>query len=85
MKFLRIVGLVSVLGVCSLLKPFLGLETARAGGSLYDESYSYGCYVDCCETGWSAEGFGDSVDEAWRNVTCSGHGGMCGTIECEQL
>jgi hypothetical protein len=71
MKLLRMVGLVSLLAVA-------GLETASAGGGAY-----YGCWVDCCQTGYSAGGFGDTVDQAWQNLSCEGHGGMCGTIECE--
>ena len=70
---LRAAGLVSIFAICSL-------NSARASGG-----YSYRCDVACCQSGWSGEGFGDTVDEAWQNVTCEGHGGMCGTIECEEL
>ncbi len=71
MKLLRMVGLVSLLAVA-------GLETAGAVGGSY-----YGCWVDCCSPGVSAGGYGDTVDQAWQNLSCEGYGGMCGTIECE--
>jgi hypothetical protein len=79
MKLLRLAGLVSLFAVCSMLMPFAGLETARAASDYY------GCWTDCCERGVSAGGFGSTVDEAYQNLSCEGHGGVCGPIECDPI
>ena len=77
-NLLRAAGLVALFAVCSLMTSVTSSVSAAPG-------YGWRCDVDCCQYGWSASGFGDSVDEAWQNVTCEGHGGMCGTIECEEM
>jgi len=79
MKLLRLVGLVSLFAVCLMLTPFAGLETARAAPG------RYGCWADCCAHGVSAGGFGDSVDEAYQNLSCDGYGGICSEIECDPI
>jgi hypothetical protein len=77
MKLLRMLGLVSIFAVS-----LTGLETARATAS---SGGYFGCWVECCEIGVSTGGFGNTVDEAWQNLSCEGHGGMCGTIECDPI
>lgn len=79
MKILRLVGLVSFLAVFSMLTPFAGLETARASGG------RFGCWADCCAPGVSAGGFGDTVDQAYQNLSCEGYGGICSEIECDPI
>ncbi len=74
MKWLRMLGLASV-----LTYSLTGLDVARAAPT------DWGCYVECCEIGYSVNSRGATVDEAWQNLSCEGHGGMCGTIECDPI